>query len=42
VTSTLETDDTIIGGEGIVIQIDETKMGMFLIQEKESITGVTM
>jgi hypothetical protein len=27
VASTLESDDTIIGGEGIVVQVDETKMG---------------
>jgi transposase-like protein len=27
VIETLETDDTIIGGEGVVVQIDETKFG---------------
>ena len=30
VASTLESDDEVIGGDGIVIQVDETKMGLFL------------
>jgi hypothetical protein len=36
VATALETDDTMVGGEGITVEIDETKMGNLLIQVKEN------
>lgn len=42
VASTLDNDDEIIGGEGIVIQIDETKMGLLITQVNGSIIEDTV
>lgn len=42
VVSTLNTDDTLIGGDGIIVEVDETKLGEILIQESASITVDTM
>lgn len=42
IASAIETDDELIGGEDIVIQIDETKMGIWLTKENVSTNGGIM
>jgi hypothetical protein len=40
VSSALDLEDTIIGGKGIIVEVDETKLGLILTKVKENITGV--
>lgn len=41
VVSTLNTEDNLIGGDGIIVEVDETKLGNILIQESASIIADT-
>jgi hypothetical protein len=38
VSSSLEENDTVVGGEGIVVEVDETKLGIELIQGNANTT----
>lgn len=36
VASSLDTDDTVVGGHDVIVEVDETKMGDLLMKVKEN------